>query len=403
MNLPQCTTFLVMARLGSVLRSLSERRLQVALVLAASAGALLWDPFIRPASKAAVILLDVYSTSLYGKDLAALVTPTPRELDTHETYDGIGMRVSWWRPAWGDRHPAILLVNGASPAGNDLPETRLISGALARAGFLVMLPEFPFLKEDRFDPSAVEQIDEAFAALHAHADRRGHPAGTFGFSVGGGVLLAAAGRGSALQQADYIAVLGAYYDIEDYVASVVSGTQRRDGQLVPWELSPDARTRLPIAAAAVASEGRDRERLAEVLRAREGIAEGEPPLGLGEEGQALWNALSATDYEQARRRLYELPARTRSRLLRLSPQPVWSELAPPVFWVHDPKDHYVPVGQALSAADAPRAGTMQLVVPQLLAHGEPVRKEAREAGLLFWISELRRMLGFAMEILRVGT
>ncbi|MGH2451791.1 MAG: hypothetical protein ACRDGE_11090, partial [Candidatus Limnocylindria bacterium] len=354
------------------LRSLAGRRLQVILGLVAVATILLWNPFIRPASKAAVILLDVYATSLYDVDAAGFVTPPPRVEDTRETYAGVAMRVTWWRPAWGDRHPAILLVNGATPAGNDLKETRLISRALARAGFLVMLPEFPFLMEDRFDPSAVEQIEDAFAALRARPEARDRAVGAYGFSVGGGVLLAAAGRGAALQQADYLGVLGAYYDIETYVASVVSRTQRRDGELEPWEdVSEDARQRVPPAVAAVASDRAEGERLAEDLRAHGGIATGEPPPGLGGEGRALWRVLAATDYEEALVRLSELPAPARARLLELSPRQVWTTLRPPVFWVHDPKDNYVPLAQAMDAAAAPRASTLKLVIPALLAHGEP--------------------------------
>ncbi|MGH2950163.1 MAG: hypothetical protein ACRDPC_28505, partial [Solirubrobacteraceae bacterium] len=133
------------------------------------------------------------------------------------------------------------------------------------------------------------------------------------------------------------------------------------------------------------------------------IARGEPPPGLGEEGRALWRVLAATDYEEARLRLRELPAPARDRLLTLSPRPVWATLAPPVFWVHDPKDHYVPVAQAMDADAAPRASPLELVIPALLAHGEPVRAEAREAGLIFWATELRQLLGFVMELLRVAT
>jgi dienelactone hydrolase len=363
---------------------------------------MVWDPILRPGSKAAVILLDVYSTSLTGNTFAGLVTPPPRVVDTQETLAGVVMRVTWWRPGWGDRHPGILLVNGATPSGNDLKETRLISGALARAGFLVMLPEFPLLKEDRFDPAAVEQIDDAFARLRAHPASRS-PTGAYGFSVGGGILLAAAGQGSQLARADYIGVLGAYYDIRTYLASVVSGKQLRGGELGTWAQSEDARRRAPLAATEIVGDPADRRRLADEIREKAGVLSGDAPSGMGEEATALRRALSATGYEEALRRLEELPAPALGRLERLSPRVHWSGIKAPVYWLHDAGDHYVPLAQAEAAlAETPR-GKIHLVTPRLLAHGEPIRKDPAGSGLLFWVSELWGLLRFAIEVLRVAS
>jgi pimeloyl-ACP methyl ester carboxylesterase len=293
-------------------------------------------------------------------------------------------------------------VNGATPSGNDLKETRLISGALARAGFLVMLPEFPLLKEDRFDPAAVEQIDDAFAMLRTHP-ASGGPTGAYGFSVGGGILLAAAGQGAELARADYIGVLGAYYDIQTYLASVVSGKQLRGGELGTWALSEDARRRAPLAATEIVADPTDRRRLADEIREKAGVLSRDAPGGLGDEAMALRRALSATGYEEVIRRLEELPAPAVERLQRLSPRVHWSGIRAPVYWLHDAGDHYVPIAQAESAVAETPSGKLRLVTPKLLAHGEPVRKDAPESGPVFWISELWGLLRFAMEVLRVAS
>src|SRR2546425_11913092 len=101
-----------------------------------------------------------------------------------------------------------MLVNGATPFVNDDSETRRLSDALARAGYLVMLPEFPFIKEGHLERRAPDIIDAAFARLAALSETRGHGIGAFGFSVGGGMLLAAAARGGALAGASYLGALG---------------------------------------------------------------------------------------------------------------------------------------------------------------------------------------------------
>src|SRR6266545_4257281 len=211
------------------LAALSRRRwiLIVTLVLFG----LLWRPVLRPAGQAAIVISDIYSEQVVGVNLARLVTPEPRVLETDGRFADVPMRVTYWSPGWGDRHPAIMVVPGAAPRGNDEPLLRSFGVTLARAGYLVMIPEFPFLKQGRFEPSATKQLDAAFARareLPATGDRN---VGAFGVSVGGGMLLVAAGREPALGKAAFIAILGGYYDIDTYLASVAGREQLSDGRL----------------------------------------------------------------------------------------------------------------------------------------------------------------------------
>src|SRR5260221_1744223 len=144
------------------------------------------------------------------------------------------MRVSWWRPGWGDRHPGIMIANGATAFGNDDPETRRLAEALARGGYLVMLPEFPFLKEVRFERGATEEMDAAFALLRASTETQDRTVGAFGSSVGAGILLAAAGRGTPLARAHYLTVLGTYVYMATYLASAASHTQLHHARTHPF-------------------------------------------------------------------------------------------------------------------------------------------------------------------------
>src|SRR6267143_4740185 len=192
-------------------------RRRLGLILLVVAIAILWRPVLRPLGAGAILVADIYSSALWDRNVAAYVTPPPRVTDTRETFGGIEMRVTWSYPGWGERHPAVMVVNGATDLGNDDPETTRLTEALARAGYLVMLPEFPFIKEGTLEPRAPAIIDAAFARLRAVPDTRGMSVGAFGFSVGGGMLLAAAGRYEALARAAYVGALGAHYDIYTYL------------------------------------------------------------------------------------------------------------------------------------------------------------------------------------------
>src|SRR5213594_1144459 len=274
-----------------------RRRLSIALLVVAIA--ILWRPVLRPLGAGAILVADIYSSALWDRNVAAYVTPLPRVTGTRESFGGIEMRVTWWRPGWGDRHPALMMVNGATALGNDDPETTRLAEALARAGYLVMLPEFPFIREGTLEPRAAAIIDGAFARLLSVPEASGMPVGAFGFSVGGGMLLAAAGTYEALARASYVGALGAYYDLDTYLASVVTRTQVFSGVSAAWDPDLAARLRLPLAAAALVGDTHDRALLEEELRANDGRTVADPPVQIGTEAASLWRALGASDYDLA--------------------------------------------------------------------------------------------------------
>lgn len=162
------------------------------------------------------------------------------------------------------------------------------------------------------------------------------------------------------------------------------------------------RKRLSSAAAHALASVADRELLLAELRSSDFVLPETPPDALGGEGRALWLVLAARDHDEALRRLERLPPSVREVFDRLSPRPVWDRIAAPIFWLHDANDGYVPVSQADAATAAARSAPLRLVVPRLLAHGDPVSPSARQEGPLFWISELARLLGFAMDVLRAA-
>lgn len=349
------------------------RRRAAVIVLVVAVG-LLWRPVLYPGGKAALLLLDVYSPALAGTDLAERITPAPRTAETRETLGGLEMRVSWWRPGWGDTHPAIMIVNGATPVGNDNAATRQFGATLARAGYLVMLPEFPFLREGRLDPDAPRVVDAAFAWLRGSPETAGHPVGIFSASVGAGLALVAAAGGAAAR-ADHVTVLGGYFDIDTYVASVAAHAQLLGGELVPWEPSDEVKERLPPAVIAAMTDEADRA----VVR----------------------SAFEAPAYDEALARLRAVSPAGRAILDALSPRRTWDRVGPPVFWLHDPNDAYEPLAEARAAEAAARPGAFRLAVPRLLQHAE-VGSAARGQDAFALAGELWRLLTFTLELLRLA-
>ncbi|MFN2521256.1 MAG: alpha/beta hydrolase family protein [Candidatus Limnocylindria bacterium] len=373
-----------------------------AFLLLAVAVGLAWGPLLRPAGQATIIVGGIYSGALWQRDITALFTPEPRMRETREAFAGSAVRVSWWRPGWGDSHPAVMLVNGATRAGNDDRETRRLAEALARAGYLVMLPEFAFLKDGRLERDATRAVADAFALMRALPETAGRAAGAFGFSVGGGILLAAAGTFSSLGRADYLAALGAYFDMDTYLASVVSGEQPRGAGLEAWFEDPEVRERLPAAAVATIGDSSGRARLLAALDATGRPTTHDPPPDIDPSAAAMWRALAAINYGDVLSRLRALPPDVRASFDALSPRASWSHLTVPVLWLHDAGDRFEPISEAESAAAAARPGGTELYVSHLISHAAPLGEPKGDAGLGFWATELRTLLAFAMAVLRAA-
>jgi hypothetical protein len=360
-----------------------------------------WPALFGPLARGGIVVLDVYSSALSGTNAAALVSPQPRVSEERLVLAGEDSRVTWWTPGAGERHPGMLVVNGASTLGNDDPETRRISEALSRAGYLVMLPEFQFLKDARLERAAPARVDAAFAVLLRRADVDADHAGAFGFSVGGGILFAAAATpGASLGRAKYLGALGAFFDIRTYLAAVVSGTQVRQGRPEAWIPDPEARLKLPVGAAQALGDPRDRERVVAEIRASGGPLPPDAPSDLGNEARALWNVLAATDYDRALAAVDALPASLRDTFAALSPSTRWTEQAVPIFWLHDVGDRFEPVSEAERASATPHAGPTRLQLTRLLSHAAAVGAEARQQGVDFWSRELFGLLGFAFDVLK---
>ncbi len=121
------------------------------------------------------------------------------------------------------------------------------------------------------------------------------------------------------------------------------------------------------------------------------------------ERAAIDGALATSSYAETLARIDALPRRVREAFDVLSPSVSWSRIRPPVFWLHDERDGYVPVSEAYAARAArPRPERVRMLVLRLLQHAVPVADAARGEGILFWVSELGRLLTFVASVFRAA-
>ena len=92
------------------------------------------------------------------------------------------------RPASDRRSSVLVFLNGATPHGCDDPAVRALVPALARAGYLVVAPELPGLREGVVGEAAV---GAAAAVIRCAGAREGQVA-VLGVSAGASLALLAA-------------------------------------------------------------------------------------------------------------------------------------------------------------------------------------------------------------------
>lgn len=217
---------------------------------------------------------------------------------------------------FGD-HPqaALLVVPGAAEAGRR--DARLVAFAadLARAGFLVMVPQLAGT-----DPLQVSAADaEAVArAVERLTDLAEVPeVGLVGISYAAGPAILAALE--VPEHVAFVAAIGGYHDITVAITYLTTGYYREGGE---WRRGPvDPRARLLFLRA---NAGRVSPEDAPLLRAiaERRLADPAAPVGdlaarLGPEGRAVWDLIANRDPERVPALMAALPDSLRAEMRAL--------------------------------------------------------------------------------------
>ena len=306
---------------------------------------------------------------------------TTRELtDTPHVQDGLvaGVPTTVYRPGAGSRWPALVFLNGVTARGRRHPDVERLAGALARVGFLVLVPDPPGLAEGEVTARTLAATTAVVRAAADRADAAGARVGLLGVSVGGSLGLLAAEEPSLADRVTLVAAIAPYTDLRNVARLATTGDTLEDGRLVPYATKSflslvAARS---LVAALPPSDDRDRL-LAELQRLHEGSPD---PL-------ALFRRLRPAQVAPSARALVELlanrdPARfdalydalspeLRASIVHLSPLAGADRLRAPVQIASAPHDKYFPLAETQALARAARHARVSLTVTSTLHHAVP--------------------------------
>jgi pimeloyl-ACP methyl ester carboxylesterase len=303
-------------------------------------------------ARAVIVLSSVLETPVLTPAIEVL-TEEPRVEDTILA----GMPTLVAKPGSEGPWPALLFVNGTTPEGRELPEVQNLARGLARAGYLVVVPDLPGLRTDEITEETVSSTLEAARATADHPDARDGRVGLVGVSTGATLALLAAEDPNIGERISVVAGIAPYSDIRTVLSIATTGYYKEDERHIPYETDPFLSYAIARSLVAALPAGEDQYKLRAEL---DEVDRRDPdPLSglrarstddLGPEARSMVKVLANEDPERFDELYASLSPDIRARMDRLSPLAGTKQLVAPVELASGPKDKYFPVSESFALA-----------------------------------------------------
>lgn len=296
------------------------------------------------------------------------------------------------RPAGRGPWPAYLFVNGAHPERRREPVVTRLSRGLARAGFLVLVPDLPGLGEGEITCGTLDATVAVAEAAARMPDVRGGRVALVGASTGASLAILAAARPELARRISAVAAVTPFADLEKIVCLATTCSYEEDGGAVAYPVTELLRRAVARSLVASLPAGDDRERLLARLQSLDEDADPFECLeaeagGLGLGAAAVVRLLTNRDPARFRELYAALPAEVLSVVSVLSPATAAAGLLAPVEVIVPPSDMYFPHGEARGLAVA--LPSVRLTVTGTLDHTRPTLS-------LSQLDDFRRFGGFVV-------
>jgi pimeloyl-ACP methyl ester carboxylesterase len=257
-------------------------------------------------------------------------------------------------PAGDGPWPAIFLVNGAVREGRKLPEVRNLAEGFARAGYLVVVPDLPGLREARITPQTAEATTQVAREISGRPDVEDGQVALVGVSTGATLALLAAEDPALRGKVSLIAGVAPYSNIKTVLSLATTSHYRRsDGELIRYEADSFLTYVTARSLVAALPPGEDESTLSEEL---DGACRKCPdPLSglrarrtddLGPGARSVVKLLANRNPERFAALYAEIPDEVRHDLEELSPLAGTGRIRVPVELATGPRDKYFPPSQS---------------------------------------------------------
>jgi pimeloyl-ACP methyl ester carboxylesterase len=266
--------------------------------------------------------------------------------------------------------PTVVFVNGATRAGRFHPKVRRLAQGLARAGFLVAVPDLPGLRLGEITPATTGALVRVTLAVAGRPDVRGRRVSFYGVSVGATLALLAAEATALGGRVQAVGGEAPWVDLEKVIRLATTGYYGR----TRYRTDPYVRLAIARSLSAGLPNRHDRRTL---LSRLEAVPDDDPrplaplhgDLRLRAGGRSLVSLLLNRNAIRFRALYARLPAIVRGGVASLSPLLRAGRLDVPVEIASAPHDKYFPPAESRALAE--HSAEVRVTVTRTLAHAVP--------------------------------
>jgi pimeloyl-ACP methyl ester carboxylesterase len=350
---------------------LRPRRLVVLAFLAgAVALAVVYWSWIEAQARAAVVLSSVLETPI----LTPVVGALSWEPDVEDTiFAGRPSLIA--KPAGEGPWPTLLFVNGTVPEGRAYPEVQNLARGLARAGYLVVVPDLPGLTTDEITGETVSSTAEVARAVADRPDARDRQVGLVGVSTGATLSLLAAQDPAVSERVSVVAGVAPYTDIRTVLSIATTNHYRENGEYVPYDADPFLSYVIAKSLLVALPSGEDRDGLRAELEEVDRL-DPDPLAGLRDrptddlspEARSVVELLANTDPERFDELYAALSPEIRAGMEELSPLDGDEWISAPVELASGDRDKYFPISESYAVGGI--AVDHRVTVSEAIDHSE---------------------------------
>jgi acetyl esterase/lipase len=343
--------------------------------------------------KAFLLVAVVLDPPVLGR-MARRLTPEPKVFQ----FEVDGVPVEVLRPPDDEPRPAWIFVNGAHPLRRREPVVWRLAQGLARAGYVVFVPDIPGLGDGTVTARTLDATGAVTAAACGRRDVRAGRVALVGASTGAGLALIAAGRPDLAERVSIVAAVAPFADLRKLICLTTTGYYEENGEFARYEVTDLHRQVVARSLVAAIPSQPERDRL---LAALDEIERSElDPLDelprrsddSSPEARAVLEVLRNRDPKRFGVLFDALPPSVHAFIGELSPLRFREGLRARIEICVPPSDVYFPPGEAAALAALPNA---RLTVTRTLDHTRPSLSLAH-------LRSFSRFFGFVVRGLRAA-
>jgi len=253
-----------------------------------------------------------------------------------------------YRPNDQRQHSSIILAHGAVKDGKDDPALLLAGPSLARAGYVVLVPQLGNLAKFRPHQDDIEALVASFKYL-SRLEFTSGKIGMIGICLSAPLVFLAATEPNISHDISVIGSWGGYYNINDWLGAVITGHYFDKGETKPWKPRSVLIEEVPKWLIELLPNTSDRVCIEEILK---GNPTDSVSSNLSTSGQAIYELLTNPDPERVESLWARLNPETQQALNHLSPHAKVGQLKTKIAIIHTFTDDVIPWVESSKLAEA---------------------------------------------------